>query len=96
MTNADPERLADEILDELRTSDSRPRALFAFFSTTHVPFAAPWPYYHRGDPRYGGPHRYAYDVQRLADVTRKDHERLSLHAGFAQHVQQLGDGLGPL
>src|SRR5262249_6244118 len=24
------------------------------------------------DPSYGGPHRYAYDVQRLADVTASD------------------------
>jgi arylsulfatase A-like enzyme len=70
MSNADPERLADEALDELRAGS---QALFVFFSTTHVPFAAPWPWYRRfADPLYGGPHRFAYDVQRLADVTASD------------------------
>ena len=71
MTNADPDRLADEILDEL-TRGHGPRAVVAFFSTTHVPFAAPWPYYRAASPSYGGPHRYAYDVQRLSDVTASE------------------------
>jgi arylsulfatase A-like enzyme len=75
MTNSDPERLADEALDELDAGDDRPAALFVFFSTTHVPFAAPAPWYRRfATPQYrdGGPHRYAYDAQRLADVTATD------------------------
>jgi arylsulfatase A-like enzyme len=73
MTNSDPRRLADEALDELERGDGRPTALFVFFSTTHVPFAAPAPYYRRfASPTYGGTHRYAYDVQRLADVTASD------------------------
>src|SRR5581483_4238962 len=73
MTNSDPERLADEALDELDARDDRPAALFVFFSTTHVPFAAPAPWFRRfASPSYGGAHRYAYDVQRLADVTASD------------------------
>src|SRR5205814_6329215 len=75
MTNSDPERLAGEALDDLDAdpSDDRPTALVVFFSTTHVPFAAPSPWYRRfAAPAYGGAHRYAYDVQRLADVTASD------------------------
>jgi arylsulfatase A-like enzyme len=69
MTNADPMRLADEIIDECGRSD----AVFAFFSTTHVPFSAPAPFYRRwASPLYGGAHRYAYDVQRLSDVAKSE------------------------
>jgi arylsulfatase A-like enzyme len=90
MTNADPERLADEVLDELRASAGRKSVVVAFFSTTHVPFAAPWPWYRRfADPRYGGTHRYLYDVQRLADVTASD---VGQPARDVAQIRRLYDG----
>jgi arylsulfatase A-like enzyme len=89
MTNADPDRLADEILDELTHGDARPRAVVAFFSTTHVPFAAPWPYYRAASPTYGGPHRYAYDVQRLSDVTAS--ESTAMPAADVAQIRALYD-----
>jgi arylsulfatase A-like enzyme len=90
MTNADPERLADEVLDELRASSGKKSLVVAFFSTTHVPFAAPYPYYRKlASPRYGGSHRYLYDVQKLADVTSSD---VRLPERDVAQVRRLYDG----
>jgi arylsulfatase A-like enzyme len=86
-TNADPERLADEVIDELKGGKS---AVVAFFSTTHVPFAAPWPWYRKwASPRYGGTHRYLYDVQKLADFTSSD---VALPENDVRQVRRLYDG----
>jgi arylsulfatase A-like enzyme len=86
MTNADPERLADEVLDEMRDHT----AVVAFFSTTHVPFAAPWPWYRKyASPAYGGAHRYLYDVQKLGDVTASD---VRLPERDVEQVRRLYDG----
>jgi arylsulfatase A-like enzyme len=86
MTNADPERLADEVLDELHADT----AVVAFFSTTHVPFAAPWPWYRKlASPGYGGTHRYLYDVQKIADVTGSD---VRLPERDVEQVRRLYDG----
>jgi arylsulfatase A-like enzyme len=93
MTNADPERLVDDAEQLLRDGAARARdreaALFVFFSTAHVPFAAPWPHYLRGDPRYGGRHRYAFDVGRLADVTASDQ---ALPEADVRQIRALYDG----
>jgi arylsulfatase A-like enzyme len=91
MTNADPERLVDDAERLLRDGDDgkREAALFVFFSTPHVPFAAPWPHYLRGDPHYGGRHRYAFDVGRLADVTASDH---ALPESDVRQIRALYDG----
>lgn len=91
MTNADPERLVDDAQRLLRDGDDgkREAALFVFFSTPHVPFAAPWPHYLRGDPRYGGRHRYAFDVGRLADVTASDR---ALPEADVRQIRALYDG----
>jgi arylsulfatase A-like enzyme len=89
-TNADPERLADEVLDQLRASSGKPSLVVAFFSTTHVPFAAPWPWYRRfASPTYGGPHRYLYDVQKLSDFTSSD---VPLPERDVEQVRRLYDG----
>jgi arylsulfatase A-like enzyme len=85
-TNADPERLADQVLDELQPGS----AVVAFFSTTHVPFAAPWPWYRQlASPTYGGTHRYLYDIQKLGDVTAGD---VRLPDRDIEQVRRLYDG----
>lgn len=90
MTNADPERLADEVLAELEASQGHQAMVVAFFSTTHVPFAAPAPWYRRfASPTYGGPHRYAYNLQQLADIARSDAE---LPARDVTQIRGLYDG----
>jgi arylsulfatase A-like enzyme len=74
------------VLDEVRANS----AVIAFFSTTHVPFAAPWPWYRKyASPAYGGPHRYLYDVQKLGDVTASD---VRLPDGDIDQVRHLYDG----
>jgi arylsulfatase A-like enzyme len=85
MTNADPERIADGVLSELDGNN----AVVAFFSTTHIPFAAPWPWYRKfASPAYGGTHRYLYDVQKLGDVTND----VRLPEKDVEQVRRLYDG----
>jgi hypothetical protein len=72
MTAADPERIADEVI-RLVDHGRQPFAVVAFFSATHVPFAARWPHYLRfSSPNYGGPHRFAYDLADLAAMARAE------------------------
>lgn len=87
MTAADPERIADEVIDSL---GSGPFFTVAFFSTPHLPFAAPWPW-HRifTEADYSGPHEFAYDVGTLADI-KKAGEAVSLEDAI--HVNGLYDG----
>jgi arylsulfatase A-like enzyme len=87
MTSADPERIADEVIASL---DAPGFFTVAFFSTPHLPFAAPWPWFQVfTDPDYDGPHRFAYDVGTLADIKRAQE---ALPAEDAAHVNGLYDG----
>ena len=88
VTAADPERLADEVIDAIH----RPGPFFvaAFFSTTHVPFSSPYPHYRRwADPAYGGAQRFSYDVGSLADLRRAES---ALGARDVRQVVDLYDG----
>jgi arylsulfatase A-like enzyme len=54
-----PELLADDAIDVMRSMEGQPFLLVVFFSTTHFPYAAPYPDYARfADPAYGGAFRY--------------------------------------
>lgn len=69
LCNADPARLADEIIDRL----DGPQPFFAvgFFSATHAPFASPYPYHARFTDRgYRGPHRFQYGVTQITDLNK--------------------------
>jgi arylsulfatase A-like enzyme len=88
LESTEPERLAAEVVADL--SDPRPFFAAVFFSTPHVPFAAPWPYATRfADPRYRGPDRFAYDLSAIADVARAENP---LDPGDVQQVVSLYDG----
>lgn len=56
----DPEEVTDEALRALDAASPRgPSLVFAFYETTHMPYAAPDPFYRRAtDPAYDGPYRY--------------------------------------
>jgi arylsulfatase A-like enzyme len=58
--NGDPTALVDDGLRTLRRFDrSRPFMLALFFSTSHLPYAPPGPYYARyADPAYDGVNRF--------------------------------------
>ena len=88
MTGASAARIADEV--EAALAGPRPFFVTAFFSTTHVPFAAPWPYYQRfTSATYRGDHRFAYQASALADLTRAN---VPLAARDASQVVALYDG----
>ena len=58
---SDPFLLERKVRARLRRlKDSRHFFLLAFFSVTHFPYSAPWPYYRRFvDKRYRGPFKYS-------------------------------------
>lgn len=71
--NADPAALTERVFSALdRLEDQgKPFLLVAFYSATHLPFAAPMPLGAAfTDPAYRGPSRYAYELQQVADVAR--------------------------
>ena len=92
LDNADPERLAGVLTDTLRRQQREGRPFFtvAFFSATHIPFAAPWPAAVQfADPLYGGEHRFSYGVNSLAGL--KEVER-SLPPADVEQIRALYDG----
>ncbi len=58
--NADPKPLTDKVIQKLdELAKDEPFFLKVFYSTTHFPFAPPWPYYKKyTDPTYKGAYRY--------------------------------------
>ncbi len=79
--NADPAVLTDEAIDTLdELAGEKPFFLTVFYSTTHFPFAAPYPYYKTfADPRYEGSHRYHKFtiVGRKEEVTPADQAQVN-------------------
>ena len=72
MTDADPQRLAAQVIDRLDDRNA-PFFITTFFSTTHVPFASPSPAYRRfASPVYGGAHRFSYNLESLGDLSDAD------------------------
>lgn len=54
-----PSLLKDRILREIRNSGERPFFISTFFSSTHFPYAPPYPYYSRyRAPGYSGPYKF--------------------------------------
>lgn len=88
MAAADPRRMADEVVGAL--DGDGPFFVVAFFSTTHVPFASPAPYYRQwANPTYGGAQRFSYEVGSIADLRRAES---ALARRDAQQVIDLYDG----
>ncbi|HEY3822225.1 MAG TPA: sulfatase [Polyangiaceae bacterium] len=59
MNASDPEMVADDAIRVMRSMEDRPFFLVVFFSTTHFPYASPYPDYARFvDPAYDGAYRY--------------------------------------
>jgi arylsulfatase A-like enzyme/uncharacterized membrane protein len=52
-----------ETIGEIESCRGNPFFITAFYSVTHFPYAAPWPYYKKyADPGYRGPYRYYKQV----------------------------------
>lgn len=90
--NADPSVLTERVLAQLERLEAsdKPFLLVAFYSVTHVPFAAPMPDAHAYTrPDYAGPSRYSYELQQLEDLARAS-ERPS--DAEVEQVRALYDG----
>jgi arylsulfatase A-like enzyme len=58
-----PGRVADDAIHEIRRLGNGPFFLTVFFSATHFPYAAPYPFYRRfTDPAYEGAFKYGRPV----------------------------------
>ena len=78
---ADPELLGNEVIDTIAESSHKDRfAVAVFFSATHFPYAAPYPYYKLfTNPAYRGPFKYHkfYALTGDEKVTKTDEQHIS-------------------
>jgi arylsulfatase A-like enzyme len=84
--NADPEILTDKAIEKLkRMAPQQPYLFSLFYSTTHFPFSAPYPYYKEyTDANYSGPYRYhKYTVIGREEILTEDDKK---------HIGALYDG----
>ncbi|NUN16293.1 MAG: sulfatase-like hydrolase/transferase [Myxococcales bacterium] len=88
-----PAALADRMVHEIdRTTDAgKPFFGVLFFSTTHLPYMASYPFNLKYvDPNYHGPHRYHIDV-RVHDLITTGFDP-ELPPEVQQHIRNLYDG----
>ena len=105
--NADPAALTSDLLATLERARQHERFfVVAFYSVTHIPYAAPSPHHRRyGRPGYRGENRYSFALRELADLKRADrdlpeaevHQAVALYDGavhaFDRSVGQVLDYL---
>jgi arylsulfatase A-like enzyme len=61
---SDPRMLTDETIDRIKRTRGKPFFISLFYSITHFPFAASYPYYNEyADKDYKGPYKYFKQVQ---------------------------------
>lgn len=96
VNNCDPRQLMDRVETRLRGFDAdKPFFLSVFFSATHIPYAAPGPYYNTyTDPKYDGAHLFQRKnmLMRSDDVTDADVRHfIDLYDGALRAVdEQIG------
>jgi arylsulfatase A-like enzyme len=96
--NADPDRLADQVIATLREQSARgPFLLTAFFSAPHFPYAAPNPYYRRFTARdYQGRFRYSKPTVGLdgAEGEITDRDVAQVRALYDGAISAVDDAIG--
>lgn len=71
-----PYLVKDRVIKALRESDGRPFFMTTFFSSTHFPYAPPYPYYRTfTKEHYRGPYRYF--KQRIISLENRGEVRIS-------------------
>ncbi|MCX7678097.1 MAG: sulfatase [Spirochaetes bacterium] len=84
-----PSLVCQKVIDEINRAGDRPFFITAFFSSTHFPYAPPYPYYLRyADPNYRG--QYKYFKQRIISLEGKEKE--SVDADDIKQINALYDG----
>ena len=87
----DPQWLSNRFFGWLsKREDERPYLAVLFYSTTHFPYSAPYPYYRdaQGDG-YDGPHRFCKVGLGLKDPSEED--KAQVRRVFGATVQAVGD-----
>lgn len=88
-----PTAMTTKIFGEIdhAMAESKPFFGLLFFSTTHLPYTAGYPYNIKyGDPNYDGPHRYEIEVT-VHDLITTGFDP-DLAPEVIQHIQDLYDG----
>jgi hypothetical protein len=94
-TATDPSGIAERAMAEMRRAEGRPFFLTVFFSTTHFPYAAPFPYYKKfTDPAYRGPFKYAKEVGLADDTVITDDDVRQVRALYDGSVASVDDAAG--
>ena len=96
--NADPKVLTDEALGELdHLAGKPPFFMMIFYSTTHFPFAPPYPYYKTyTDPAYNGSYRYhKYTILGRPDVVT-DADKVQVNALYDGALASVDEQVGRL
>jgi arylsulfatase A-like enzyme len=89
---ADPSYVVSEIDDEIDSAsrEGKPFFVVSFFSITHFPYSAPYPYYKRfTDSAYGGPSKYLKN--RIISIGSNGGDETLSDRDIA-HVRDLYDG----
>ncbi len=91
----DPQRVAREAVDELRSFGDRPFFLTVFFSTTHFPYAAPYPYYRRfTPPGYRGYYKYGKEGTLDPGARVEDADIPQIRGSYDGAVASVDDAAG--
>lgn len=88
-----PSSLNEKMFDQIDAATRQGKPFFGllFYSTTHLPYTASYPYNVKYvDPAYDGPHRYQIDV-RVHDLITTGFDP-DLPADTVQHIRNLYDG----
>ncbi len=94
--NSDPSFLLDDIGSEIDALAGRKRFfLTIFFSATHFPYAAPYPYYSKfTDPAYRGEYRYLKINNPLRETLITPEDRRQIEALFDGACSAVDDAVG--
>ena len=93
----DPTRVAGDAIHEIRKLSSSPFFLTVFFSTTHFPYAAPYPFYRRGaDPAYAGAYKYGRPVGLSAGPTMTSADVAQARALYDGAVASVDEAAGSI
>lgn len=86
-----PETITAETIDRIDSARGKPFFITAFYSITHFPFAAPYPYYKKySDPDYNGPFKYCKD--RIVNFDSRDNPEYTISKEDVDQVNSLYDG----
>ncbi|HNX22873.1 MAG TPA: sulfatase-like hydrolase/transferase [Spirochaetota bacterium] len=90
---SDPVMLTDETIGQIKNAGDKPFFISVFYSITHFPFAASYPYYQKyAQKDYSGPYKYYKQIKIKLGNDTQNKEGDGLTAADREQVQALYDG----